>query len=100
MRVYVAIAQTAAGTTELVAAPSAYLQIRVLQYTLIMDDPGGTFAFQDGTDWHSGDMQIGNGGASALGSIHVPLMMMEKGRPLQLTTTGAPANGHLVAVIA
>lgn len=98
---HIAVAQTAAGTIELVAAPSEFQNIRVLNYALILDSPGGTFAFQDGTDWLSGDMSVGaNGGASAKGTVDEPLMKTARGRPLQLTTTGAPANGHVTALVA
>lgn len=103
--VHVAIDQAGAGTTVLIAAQPGK-RIRVINYTIILDAVG-TVAFSDGTDWLSGDMPFGQYGGAApdagsprdMGPHPSPLMVTGVGRPLQITTVGAAAFGHLTAEI-
>lgn len=91
--------QSGEGTTEVVAAPSPTSSIRVISYVILMDG-AGSVAFSDGTDWMSGDMPLSDkGGISAAGTIRDPLLLLGRGRPLQITTVGGSAHGHVTVDI-
>ena len=100
---FVLVDQVSAGTTELFPAVPGK-SYAVLNYVVVMA-VAGTFAFQDGTDWMTGDMPMSiNSGVSANagprglpGPHEAPLFETGRGRPLQITTTGGSAHGHVTA---
>ena len=86
--------QSGAGTTEIFAAVSDH-SICVINYSIVMS-AAGTFAFSDGTDWKTGDYPIAaNGGIAESATGDSPLFKCGRGRPLQITTTGGSAHGHV-----
>jgi hypothetical protein len=92
----VVIDQAGAGTTTLRASEASPWRIEIINYVVVLS-ADGTFAFSDGTDWLSGDMTIAaKGGVSARGSKDDPLMIGGVGRPLQITTVGGAATGHVL----
>lgn len=90
----VVIDQGGAGTTTLLASPGPDWALEVINYLVVLS-ADGTFAFQDGTNWMSGDVPVSakSGAVAASDSDH-PLMITGKGKPLQITTTGGSAHGH------
>ena len=100
---FAVIDQAGAGTTELLAAVEGK-SYAVLNYVVVMA-AAGTFAFQDGTDWASGDIPVDtNAGVSANagprglpGPHEAPLFETGRGLPLQITTVGGSAHGHVTA---
>lgn len=105
MIVHVPIDQASAGTTELIAAVP-FKRIRVLNYVVVLAGEG-TYAFSDGQDWHSGAIPVADRGGAApnagpnprLEPHPAPLFACGVGLPLQITTVGGSAHGHLTAEI-
>ena len=100
---FVLVDQVSAGTTELFPAVPGK-SYAVLNYVVVMA-AAATFAFQDGTSWPSGDIPVDtNAGVSANagprglpGPHEAPLFETGRGLPLQITTVGGSAHGHVTA---
>ncbi len=91
---FVAIAQGAAGTTQLVAA-NATKKIKVCSYTFIMS-LAGTVKFADGAADLTGAMPIvASGGVSANGQTSSHLFETAVNSALSIVTTVGAATGHL-----
>lgn len=96
--VQIAVAQGAAGTTDLVAAPGAGLKIYVVKLVLVMS-AAGTLKFTEGTGPTdlTGPMAIAaNGGIVDVGDgIEAVLQTNTANSKLSLVTTVGAANGWL-----
>ena len=92
---YVAVAQGAAGTTELAAADITKTH-KLLGAVLVMS-AAGTLKFTDGTDDLSGAMDIAaNGGFTAPASNFAYLETGAVNRALNLVTTVGAAKGMVI----
>ena len=91
---YVAIAQGAAGTTQLVAA-DATKKIKVVSYVLVMSLGGSAKFLDSAADLTGAMVLVTSGGVSAISRASSPLFETGVNKALSITTVTGAAQGHL-----
>lgn len=95
---YAVITQSGAGTDTLVSAVANH-RIKVVGYVVVMGS-AGTVTFKSGTTALTGAMSFAaNGGASSAGTENFPVFATGTNEALNITSTGAAAQGHLSYIL-